>query len=267
MSNKYLEKIAETFKEDRDRTGARGALQAVGGGLVGDFAARKLGFKSIGRTVGTVIGAVHGGVAGVSASRDNQRREHYSSEILKNKAEQSGYHTQIMKHKAELSKQAEFFTNLEKKAKEFKEDRSRTVQGAAIGSVVGGGVGSLAAAASRSKGLSMAGLVAGGAAYGAFHGSRASVGNQKKEHFSRNYSDKVLLKQAELSSQAKKDIASTATIGAAGAITNSIADAILHPNAPKGSGYKAALLGGGLGLVGDYGAVKLNNLIAKKIED
>ena len=76
------------------------------------------------------------------------------------------------------------------------------------------------------------------------------------------YLQKVAL---TLSKDNKKEISNTATIGAAGAVTGAISNRILH-GAKAGSGMKAALVGGGLGLVGDYAAVKLNKHINNRID-
>lgn len=76
--------------------------------------------------------------------------------------------------------------------------------------------------------------------------------------------NRYLQKIAQFSNDTKKDIANTATIGASGAITGAITNRILHPGA--GSDLKAGLIGGALGLVGDYAAVKLNKHINNRID-
>lgn len=63
-----------------------------------------------------------------------------------------------------------------------------------------------------------------------------------------------------------KDAVNTGVIGATGAATSVLANKILHPTAPAGNWRKAALIGGGLGLLGDYAAVKLNKGINKHID-
>lgn len=78
--------------------------------------------------------------------------------------------------------------------------------------------------------------------------------------------NKYLAKLAELSAETKKELAQTGVIGAAGTATSMLTNRILHPDAPKGSGWKAGLLGGGLGLAGDYAAVKLNRYLENKIK-
>ncbi len=175
----------------------------------------------------------------------------------------------------------------EKKASkdDFKEDKWRTAgKGMAygLGGMIAGGV----VGRSFTRGLphvgkagrdaaQMAGEFVGGvAAASAGHGS--SIKNQKKEHYDSEIlkhramqikmKTEHMKKQAALTAEHKKDIANTATIGAAGAATNVLADKILHPNGPKGSGLKSALLGGSLGLAADYGAVKLNNVVNKYID-
>jgi len=78
--------------------------------------------------------------------------------------------------------------------------------------------------------------------------------------------NKYLAKLAALSPETKKELAQTGVIGAVGSVTSVLTNKIVHPNAPKGSGWKAGLIGGGLGLAGDYAAVKLNRHLEKKIK-
>lgn len=78
--------------------------------------------------------------------------------------------------------------------------------------------------------------------------------------------NRYLQKAAQfLSNDTRKEVSNTATIGAAGAVTGAISNRILH-GAHAGSGVKAALVGGGLGLIGDYAAVKLNKHINNRID-
>lgn len=65
-----------------------------------------------------------------------------------------------------------------------------------------------------------------------------------------------------LSPESKHELVSTGVIGAVGAGTSALANAYLHPNAPKGNWRRAAIVGGGLGLLGDYAAVKINKKLA-----
>lgn len=68
-----------------------------------------------------------------------------------------------------------------------------------------------------------------------------------------------------MSKETHKELANTATIGAAGAVTGALTNRILH-GAKGGSNLKAGLIGGGLGLLGDYAAVKLNKHINARID-
>ena len=78
--------------------------------------------------------------------------------------------------------------------------------------------------------------------------------------------NKAREKKAELStSNHKKDVLNTGVIAAAGGVTNTIADRILHPHTP-GGGMKAFALGTGLGVLGDYAAVKINNKINQHLD-
>lgn len=77
--------------------------------------------------------------------------------------------------------------------------------------------------------------------------------------------NKYLSKVAKLlSTETKKEVANTATIGAAGAVTGALTNRILHPGSK--SNLKAGIIGGGLGLLGDYAAVKLNKHINNRID-
>jgi hypothetical protein len=69
-----------------------------------------------------------------------------------------------------------------------------------------------------------------------------------------------------MSKDTAKDLSNTGTIGVAGGLTGMAANKILHPQAIKGEGRKAFMIGGGLGLLGDYAAIKLNNKLNRFID-
>lgn len=95
-------------------------------------------------------------------------------------------------------------------------------------------------------------------------------------HGSKTLFQRALLKKAEFKSEVKtlkgepesviKDVVNTGVVGAAGGVTGTLTHKILHPNAPRGEGAKAFMLSTGLGLVGDYAAVKANNLINRHMD-
>lgn len=83
--------------------------------------------------------------------------------------------------------------------------------------------------------------------------------------------NRYLLKIAEqaerpVAEQAKHDLIHTGVIAGLGTLGNVATHRILNPGAPKGSNWKAAVVGGGIGLAADYAAVKMNNAISKKLE-
>lgn len=62
-----------------------------------------------------------------------------------------------------------------------------------------------------------------------------------------------------LSDETKTELLSTGVIGAAGAATSALAHKVMSTGVVKNTAGRAALIGGGLGLIGDYAAVKVNN--------
>ena len=66
--------------------------------------------------------------------------------------------------------------------------------------------------------------------------------------------------------QGLKDAISTGLVGAAGGITSFATNKILHPKSKFSTDMKSFALGTGLGLVGDYAALKLSQKINKKID-
>lgn len=80
--------------------------------------------------------------------------------------------------------------------------------------------------------------------------------------------NKYLVKLAQLSSDTKKEVAQTGVMAAAGGATGYAGHKLMQTNAIKRmkipEGGKAAIAIGGLGLLGDYSAVKLNRHIEKK---
>jgi hypothetical protein len=97
---------------------------------------------------------------------------------------------------------------------------------------------------------------------------RLFIESRSKAHQERN---RYLQKSASMTvspdkSEPVKDLVNTGVIGLAGGVTNTLADRLLHGS--KGaSGGKAFAIGTGLGLVGDYGALRLNRYINRKIDD
>jgi hypothetical protein len=74
------------------------------------------------------------------------------------------------------------------------------------------------------------------------------------------------MQKAAMNSETKKELANTATIGAAGAGTAALGTMIGKRMGVTHSTGKMALMGGALGLAGDYAAVKLNNHLNTKID-
>ena len=66
-----------------------------------------------------------------------------------------------------------------------------------------------------------------------------------------------------LSEDTKNELLSTGVIGAAGAATSALAHKFMSTGLVKNTAGRAALLGGGLGLLGDYAAVKVNKKISQ----
>lgn len=91
-------------------------------------------------------------------------------------------------------------------------------------------------------------------------------------HGAKTLFSRALLKKANSSeskpSDWKHDTISTGLIGATGAATGGLAHKIQNWSKPKikGEGWKAMALTGGLGLVGDYAAVKLDKKINKHVQ-
>lgn len=89
-----------------------------------------------------------------------------------------------------------------------------------------------------------------------------------------NQEKQATMIQPEDQNQHKKDLLNTATMGAIGAGTGALTNQIVHGGKAaldgakkmKSSNAKAALIGGGLGLVGDYAGVKLNNAMNKYLD-
>lgn len=69
-------------------------------------------------------------------------------------------------------------------------------------------------------------------------------------------------KAASIDPETKHELASTAVIGAAGAATSALTHKLTSGGLVKNTAGKAALIGGGLGLLGDYAAVKLNKKLS-----
>lgn len=79
--------------------------------------------------------------------------------------------------------------------------------------------------------------------------------------------NKYLEKIARMMSvETEKDLINTGTIGLAGGVTGAITDKLLNPG-KVGGGGKAFLVGTGLGLVGDYAALRANKRINKHIDE
>lgn len=80
--------------------------------------------------------------------------------------------------------------------------------------------------------------------------------------------NRYLIKLAALSTDTKKEIAQTGVMAAAGGATGYLGHKLMQTGAVKRmkipEGGKAALAIGGLGLLGDYAAVKINRGIEKK---
>ena len=83
--------------------------------------------------------------------------------------------------------------------------------------------------------------------------------------------NKYLNKQAELSEDTKKEIAQTGVLAAVGGATGYLGHKLLETNPIKrmkmSGGAKSALAMGGLGLLGDIAAVKVNRNIEKKANE
>ena len=62
------------------------------------------------------------------------------------------------------------------------------------------------------------------------------------------------------------DVLRTGTIFGLGTAGNVLSHKLVNMGGKVGSARKAALIGGGIGLAADYGAVKLNHLLNKKLE-
>jgi hypothetical protein len=80
--------------------------------------------------------------------------------------------------------------------------------------------------------------------------------------------NRYLTKLATLSTDTKKEVAQTGVMAAAGGATGYLGHKLMQTGAVKRmkipEGGKAALAIGGLGLLGDYAAVKINRGIEKK---
>ena len=96
----------------------------------------------------------------------------------------------------------------------------------------------------------------------------------KLTHGAKTLFSRALLKAAQVKVQAgeppsnwKHDVVSTGLIGASGAATGGLAYKIQNWNKPKvkGEGWKAMALTGGLGLIGDYAAVKLDKKVKQYV--
>ena len=67
-----------------------------------------------------------------------------------------------------------------------------------------------------------------------------------------------------VSPERKTELRDTVVIAGMGGIGNTIADRLLHGK--SGGGAKAFAAGTGIGLAADYGAVRLNKLLAKRLD-
>lgn len=87
------------------------------------------------------------------------------------------------------------------------------------------------------------------------------LGRDHSWHIS-NLPKMKLDKVAALSPETKHELAATGVIGAIGAGTSALTHRVMSAGLVKNTAGKAALIGGGLGLLGDYAAVKLNKKLS-----
>jgi hypothetical protein len=100
---------------------------------------------------------------------------------------------------------------------------------------------------------------------GAGLGAYAVYSSSKKSPARKKNDNKYLIKAAQLlSPEGKKDLANTATIALAGGVTTSLADRVLHAGSKFNA--KTFAVGTGLGLLGDYAALRVNKAENKYID-
>jgi hypothetical protein len=274
--NKYLDFIKSASDDEHStlhrgaRALGRGAVSGAAGSLLGqalgEFAGKAVSPQArvvaglAGRYVGGVAGAVHG----VGKSIRNQTRE--SGQVAFDPymqkyagADRLFAESRVKPAISKIQARSQVSTaQLHENIKKLKLDEAMQRGFAEKQSLIARGTPS-----SRTlKTIGVAGL-AGAVAYQALkHLPRSKAHQERNRYLQKSASMTVSPDKSE----PVKDLVNTGVIGLAGGVTNTLADRLLHGS--KGaSGGKAFAIGTGLGLVGDYGALRLNKYINHKIDD